>query len=194
MIASQQWPQWVKKVHGGLEECPDTKRVHYQGAIQCRGQQRFSAIKKWMPKAHIEAARDPAALKQYVMKEETAIAEKQVLENATPYVDNQRALYMIAAEKINYGVEELAKVLGDSVDRIAEREFVLLANRVVYREPHLCGVMSKPDVMRGWKMFRETFVKLVDEGRADSITARQANEVVEPVEGLSGSEESLSPL
>lgn len=185
-LSSGKWPPMVKKVYGGLEECPDTKRVHYQGAVQCRGQQRFSAIKKWLPKAYIEAARDIAALKQYAMKDETAIGEKEVLENQTPFVDNQAALYMIAREKIEYGIEQLAQEFIDKkvpLDKIADFEYVLLANRIVYREPHLCGVLTKPDVQRGWKMFRETFVKLVDEGRADSITARPANEIVEPAEG-----------
>jgi len=36
-------------------------------------QVRFAAVKKQFPRAHIEAARNPAALKQYVQKEETCL-------------------------------------------------------------------------------------------------------------------------
>ena len=36
-------------------------------------QVRFAAVKKMFPRAHIEAARNPAALKQYVQKEETCL-------------------------------------------------------------------------------------------------------------------------
>lgn len=180
MLQGDSFPPFVVRVYGGLEECPDTKRVHFQGAVQCKGQQRFSAIKKWLPKAHIEAARSADALKKYAMKEETAISEKKEVVNKAAYIDNQAALMLLAREKIDYGIDALAEELSDSVDKIPEREFELLANRIVYREPYLVGVFSKPDVMRGWKMFRGTFVRLVEEGRADSITARPVNEVVEP--------------
>lgn len=177
-IASQKWPSWVKNIYGGLEECPDTKRVHYQGAIHCRTQQRFSAVKRWLKKAHIELAREPHKLKQYAMKDETAVGEKKVLENLTPFVDNQSALRLLAQEEIN-NPAEVESTTNTDMDKVMEAKFRVYANRVVFRDPYLVGVMSKPDILRGWKLFGATFVKLEREGRADSITARPKNEVVE---------------
>lgn len=78
---SQMFPLWCRSVHGGVEKCPDTGRLHFQGAIQAHRQVRFTQVKQWLPTAHIEAARDIAALKKYVMKSETAVGEKTVRTN-----------------------------------------------------------------------------------------------------------------
>lgn len=191
MLAGDTFPPFVVRVYGGLEECPDTGRIHFQGAVQCKGQQRFSAIKKWLPKAHIEAARSADALKKYAMKEETAVDEKKVVENRSAYIDNQAALMLLAEEKIDYGISRIADELSESIDKIPEREFELLANRIVYRAPVLVGVFSKPDVMRGWRMFRGTFLRLAEDRRADSITARPKNEIVDPAGDLKEVETKL---
>lgn len=191
MLSSDVFPPFVAKVFGGLEECPDTHRIHFQGVIQCKGQQRFSAIKKWLGKAHLEPARSAEALRKYAMKEETAVDEKRETVNKAAYIDNQAALMLLAVEKLDFGMDELqSEITKDqayNVDKVVEIEFNILANRIVYRQPHLVGVMTKPDVYRGWKMFRGTFVKLESERRADSITAR-LNEVVEPNEELKDGE------
>jgi len=47
---------------------------HYQGMLQT-GQVRFSQVKKHIPRAHIEKCKSKAALKAYVHKEETRVAE-----------------------------------------------------------------------------------------------------------------------
>nr|WAE42130.1 MAG: replication associated protein [Cressdnaviricota sp.] len=57
---------------GQIEECPTTKKLHFQGCLKTP-QVRFSAIKKLFPKAHIEVARDRVALAKYVQKEETCV-------------------------------------------------------------------------------------------------------------------------
>lgn len=62
------------KVEGQLEK-GDNGTPHYQLLVTCKGQQRFTAMKKAFPRAHIEIAKDVAALRAYVNKEETRIAE-----------------------------------------------------------------------------------------------------------------------
>lgn len=78
---SEMFPLWCRSVYGGVEKCPDTERLHFQGAIQAHRQVRFTQVKEWLPKAHIEAAKDVAALKKYAMKAETAVGEKTVRTN-----------------------------------------------------------------------------------------------------------------
>jgi len=72
------FPSWVAKVYGGREECPDTKSIHFQGALQLHTQQRLSKLKSWLPTAHFEIARKVEALKKYAMKSETAVSEKKI--------------------------------------------------------------------------------------------------------------------
>lgn len=61
------------KLEGQLER-GEQGTEHYQGMLRT-AQVRFSAVKRVFPKAHIEVARNPAALKKYVHKEDTRIAE-----------------------------------------------------------------------------------------------------------------------
>lgn len=61
---------WVMK--GQIEICPKTEKQHYQGMLNTP-QVRFSAVKKVFPLAHIEKARKPTALAQYVKKEDTRL-------------------------------------------------------------------------------------------------------------------------
>lgn len=73
-------PSFVKKLYGGLEECPTTKRLHYQGALNTP-QIRMSCLKKWIPGVHWEKARNIEGLKIYALKQETAIGEKSIQVN-----------------------------------------------------------------------------------------------------------------
>lgn len=61
------------KVEGQLEK-GENGTPHYQLMVNS-GQVRFSAVKKAFTRAHIEPARNKAALEQYVHKEDTKIGE-----------------------------------------------------------------------------------------------------------------------
>lgn len=63
------------KVEGQLER-GEKGTPHYQLLVKTP-QVRFSAVKKQFPRAHIEIARNVAALEQYVHKEETKEGELQ---------------------------------------------------------------------------------------------------------------------
>ena len=58
----------------GQQEVGENGTLHYQLMAET-GQQRFSALKKAFPRAHIEPARRPQALKQYVTKEDTRVGQ-----------------------------------------------------------------------------------------------------------------------
>lgn len=61
------------KLTGQYEVGDGAETRHFQGMLKTP-QVRFSAVKKMFPRAHIEVARNQAALKQYVDKEETRVA------------------------------------------------------------------------------------------------------------------------
>jgi hypothetical protein len=60
----------------GQIEVGEQGTEHYQGML-CTPQVRFSAVKRHLPRAHIEIARDKKALQAYVHKEETRVREVQ---------------------------------------------------------------------------------------------------------------------
>ena len=86
-----------------MEKCPTTGRLHFQGALQCRSQQRFSAIKDWLPTTHIESARKPpVVLKNYAMKQETAVGPKEVRENQRKFLSMADALTIIGGLSLDF--------------------------------------------------------------------------------------------
>jgi len=93
------YPHWVATVYGGREECPETKSVHFQGALQCYSQQRLAKLKSWLPTAHFEIARKVEALKKYAMKSETAISEKKFFAIRKNFFQLTRYAYSYALKR-----------------------------------------------------------------------------------------------
>lgn len=75
-------PGW--KLTGQLERGEGEGTLHYQGMLKTN-QVRFSAVKKEFPRAHIEVARDKAALAKYVQKEETRVAAVEAIPTLFEY-------------------------------------------------------------------------------------------------------------
>ena len=70
-------------LEGGPTAVPPTSTVHYQLMVKTP-QLRASAIKKVIPRGHIEFARNPTALAQYVMKDDTRIGDLKEQSDAYP--------------------------------------------------------------------------------------------------------------
>lgn len=75
---------FVKHSQGQFEK-GENGTVHIQGYLQT-DQVRFSSIKKIFPRAHIEVARNPVALLNYVSKEETRVATIENTRVASPLI------------------------------------------------------------------------------------------------------------
>lgn len=80
---------WVKEVQGQLEKGKDGT-LHIQGMIKTQSV-RFAQVKKALPRAHIEPAKNVNALRQYVNKTETRVAAIAPVKVATQS-DVQRVL------------------------------------------------------------------------------------------------------
>ena len=65
-------PGWILQ---GQEEVGKEGTPHLQLMLKCSRTERFSAVKKVFPRAHIEVARNQTALSAYVHKEETRVDE-----------------------------------------------------------------------------------------------------------------------
>lgn len=77
--ALKTWPSFVKETVY-QDEVGENGTLHIQGMVKCKYTVKFQSIKKWLERAHIEKARNSEALKNYVMKAETAIPGTQVSE------------------------------------------------------------------------------------------------------------------
>lgn len=74
---------------------------HYQLMLQTP-QVRFSAVKKQFPRAHIEVARNPTALSQYVAKADTRVASLPTAQEAYPSLSRYWDLIVQELDEHNY--------------------------------------------------------------------------------------------
>lgn len=88
---------WVKDAQGQLE-CGENGTPHIQGLLKTQSV-RFAQVKKLLPRAHIEKAKNLFALTQYVAKEETRLAPIANDMVASPRVVQER-LTSIVMEKL----------------------------------------------------------------------------------------------
>jgi len=71
------------RITGQVEKAPTTGTLHYQLMLKTP-QMRFSAIKSAFPTAHIEIAKRQIALAQYVVKEDTRVADLPQVDERYP--------------------------------------------------------------------------------------------------------------
>jgi len=69
-VAKARQARWTVE---GQKEVGEEGTIHYQLYVDTKQQVRFSAVKKAFPRAHIEVAKNPQALRAYVHKEETRV-------------------------------------------------------------------------------------------------------------------------
>lgn len=122
----------------GQKEQGKLGTIHYQLCLYTPGQVRQSAVKKAFPRAHIEFAKNPKALQNYVQKEETRIGQLQEEDDKYP---------------------SLSK-LWDLIYDIYQNKFVLYAEGFDYKEAYIRKAWNKCEL---W-FFDEAIRKLIRQG------------------------------
>lgn len=168
-------PAGVKCIYGGIEECPTTGRKHFQGAIQCNGQQRASIILDWLPGVHIEKAESAVALKKYCMKEETAVGEKSEWKNPDEYLTMDKALDKLARyvpdEKDSPKDYNGVQVYDPNSKKLLEWQYWEGVKKIIVESPSQIGLYSQPQIYRAWQHTRSVWIE-----RAKSIVLQPAIE------------------
>lgn len=162
--ALREHPSFVKMVKY-QDEVGEEGTLHIQGAVQT-GQVRFSAIKKWLPRAHIEVARNKQALLNYVEKTDTALPNTHVVIQAD-YLTMDAALKKIAEHQMDYG--EWLKTASSSKaakDRCFEKEeFWAAVRRILLEMPKAVGLFTNPQLERAWVNTRSVWIELLEKDR-----------------------------
>lgn len=166
-------PPGVHKWGWNVEECPETKREHYQGWMQLKQQQRFSWMRKQFPGLHVEIPRNWEALQQYCQKEDT----RKVGTTPTIEVNDIPTKYGYA--------DEIAKrlpraLLGSepTTEEILDAVQVLVRTDIINGRRGVEWIAANPDWKVVWKAYgREMYL------RATRETDRQTdNQLISPVE------------
>ncbi len=169
------WPTWLRKVWGGIEECPTTGKPHHQGLLETM-QIRFSSLKQFLgPDAHIEVCRDRNKLKSYVMKKETAIGEKKCIEAEKNYFSMDDLLIELAISN-NELDRNSYKIKGPHDIMLPPDEetiYWVLVQKVLKKHGrHLASSLANPAIRKMWINTKDFWVEA-----AHSITGSPDNEV-----------------
>lgn len=178
-----EFPDWVECIHGGREECPETKRLHFQGAIQCRRQMRFNQVKKWLPTAHLEVARNPSAIKKYALKPETAVGPKDSIKNPEPNITINSIMIKLAEWWDNKMLLKLCELYEDDLDKAVKECYWYTVRQILQYNPSyrkVCHLFARADVVTLWKHTRSVWIDLEKRDEGISITPSH-NEVLPPV-------------
>lgn len=164
-IARSRQSGW--KVEGQLEK-GDGGTLHYQLSVKTP-QVRFSALKKAFPRAHIEVARNAAALDKYVVKEDTRQA-------ALP---ESQAMYPSLSQYWTLIVQELDVLYPHGPPVGFSDPLVLLdrmTDRLITYGYHVEGMAVNPQVRSAWKRFSGSIAMRVH--TALSLVSRQTDTVL----------------
>jgi len=157
-------PSWVKLVKC-QDEVGDNGTLHIQGALNTT-QVRFSQVKNWLSRAHIEVARDKSALLKYVEKSDTAIDGTQ-FQNAREFLTTAKALRKLARHYIKPTEEDI----GDRPELAVKRAYWRAVRDILREDEELVSLYSRPDLFRAWENTWEVWLEKVEE--EDRQTDRQ---------------------
>nr|AJD07571.1 replication-associated protein [Sewage-associated circular DNA molecule] len=168
-------PSFVKMVKY-QDEIGDEGTLHIQGAVQTT-QVRFSAMKKWLARAHIEIARNKQALLNYVEKSETAVSNTQVVVQAD-YLSMDAALKEIAKYAQDYVQWHTALKRPAKDKEFEKQEFWTAVRQILREKPKAVGLFTNPQLERAWINTRSVWIELCEKDRqTDRQTACQFEEL-----------------
>lgn len=171
-------PSFVKLIKY-QDEIGEEGTLHIQGAIQTT-QVRFSQVKKWLTRAHIEIARDKNALLKYVEKSETAINGTQFT-SKQEFLTTAKALRKLASYYTSPTEEDYSLCKYDSVLAV-RRAYWRAVRDIVAQDEELISLYCRPDMLRAWENTSSVWLKKIQD--EDRQTDRQ--ERLEAEQDLSG--------
>lgn len=166
------WNEIIAEIGWQDEIAPTTGQHHRQGYLRTVRQVRMTQLKKLMPTAHFEIAKDWLALKQYCQKTDSRDPSGNVVKftSNTKYSIAQ-LMIKFATLLIEHGhvdVDDYQSTLYRYCDNTA-KQYWTLASFILEEDPELAGLVGQPLPQNLWKNCRSTWLKLA-ETEAISIT------------------------
>jgi len=163
-LKKENLPSWVKFLKG-QDEIGKNGTPHLQFAVQT-AQVRHAAMRSWLPRAHIEIARDKVALLKYVEKTDTAVPGTQVTIQAD-YLAMDSALKAIAVHAMDWDEwRQRVSIKAQATDGAFEKdEFWQAVNKILRVSPKQVGLYTNPQLERAWVKTRAVWIDLLEKDR-----------------------------
>lgn len=168
--------KWV--LTGQIEEGAEGT-IHYQAMLKTP-QERFSAVKRVFPRAHIEVARNSKALGNYVHKAESRLAERpDVVSNIPTLWDYQHTVAKAFRD------DEFKAYCADLGEGLPDDLFMAYIDELVRRDiiKGACGVefiAINPMWRSAWKKFGRAMIVRERAGAQPPADAPPENEIIYP--------------
>jgi len=173
------------KVDGQLEVGKDGT-PHYQLIVRTP-QVRFPAVKKAFPRAHIEVARNPAALATYVHKDDTKAGELSSQSEMYPSLSKFWDLfYQWFHDASSNSERELGLVVENIDKRLLEIQFHSFVGEYIQRGYHIETIACNPATIFCLRKYGISILKRSESAYfknedMQTKTDRQTSEVLVPV-------------
>lgn len=154
-LKAENWPSWVKR-YDGQEEVGKDGTLHIQGALNT-AQVRFGAVKGWLVRAHIEAARDKSALLKYVQKSETAV-DGTFKSESKEYLTMDKALKKLV-QFYEPASDRRWEFLKFDVTKVYTEEYWAAVNRLLHEDSTLVQLYTNPQMLRSWVHTKNVWLK-----------------------------------
>lgn len=143
------------KIDGQLEKGA-AGTLHYQ-LILHTPQVRFSAVKKLFPRAHIEAARNKAALAQYVGKEETRAGELPTSQELYP---SQSKFFELVWDVILADTTDKSEFRrGTTGNFLSPKNALIWATKELIKQGYVVeNICCNPMTIQAWTFFNQEFL------------------------------------
>lgn len=152
-------PKFVSEMWYQMEHAPTTGTPHFQMCLHTT-QQRFAAIKEFLPRAYIEKARNKDALQQYCKKSATSVDGSFVYyKRPTNTIDDPDE---VQPERLTFN-EVIALIASnvheDEVYTVEPIEqYNKAVNRIVRVQPHLMDQLTAQRVASAWRVIWESAI------------------------------------
>lgn len=166
------------KVDGQREQ--GTEGTEHFQLILRTPQVRFAAVKKIFPRAHIEVARNPAALSQYVAKEATRVGSIQVDQSMYP---SQARFFDLVWDIIEEDATNRSEYFRSVTGRLRTPTNALnaAAHTLISKGYVVENIASNPMTIAAWKLFHDAFLARKTIRQSDSALSVVEIPVVEEV-------------
>jgi len=151
----ENWPSFVKRFDR-QEEVGKDGTLHIQGALNT-AQVRFSAVKGWLVRAHIEAARDKSALLKYVQKSDTAV-EGTFKSEDREYLTMDKALRKLV-QFYEPASEQRWEALKYDSAKVYTEEYWAAVNKLLEEDSTLVQLYTNPQMLRSWIHTKNVWIK-----------------------------------
>lgn len=163
-------PRFVKRVVC-QDEVGENGTLHIQAGVNTQ-QVRFSAVKKWLPRAHIEIAKNPAALIEYCKKEDTSIAGTQldITASVAPMSMSGAMAYLAGYydPSIYQSVSSRPEMIKKGYEAIQSEVYWIIVRKLLKDHPDTVALYTQPQYLRTWIHTSEIWIKIAEENINDA--------------------------